>query len=224
MAYACAGGPPDAAAAEPPLWTLDAHKGGATVVRIASNLRFVLSGGHEGELRLWELKTKKMASSLKEHKARVSDLVLLRGDKYAISASRDRCVLTWDLCYEQRLSIHAMKHGGINAMAVAPDETTLITAGQEHVLTYWDLREPDPVRSIPLDEEVNTLALSPDGRFLATAGTGLSVKIWDVGAAAEVSQAAGHTRPVQKLSFSPDGKQVVSAGLDHSAIVWNFYT
>eukprot|EP00933_Yihiella_yeosuensis_P070649 TRINITY_DN78795_c0_g1_i1.p1 TRINITY_DN78795_c0_g1~~TRINITY_DN78795_c0_g1_i1.p1 ORF type:complete len:613 (+),score=88.29 TRINITY_DN78795_c0_g1_i1:61-1899(+) len=207
------------------LWHIDnAHKGGVTAVTLSSNVRFVMSGGQEGELRVWELKTREMVSHLKEHGARVNDLKLFPNDQYAISISRDRQLLTWDLRSEKRLTAHRERHGGINCMAVASNQTTVITAGQEKTLTYWDLRMADPARIIELDEEVHSISLSPDDRYLATGGTGMVVKVWDVNAGAEVSKGVGHSRVIQKLSFSPDGKQIVSAGLDHSIMVWNCYT
>jgi len=206
------------------LWHIDnAHKGGVTTVKISHNVRFVITGGAEGDIRVWELKTKDMVSHLKEHAARVNEVKMFPNDQYAISVSRDRCLLTWDLRQEKRLTAHREKHGGINCMAVSSNQTTVITAGQEKTLTYWDLRMADPARVIELDEEVNTMSMSPDDRYIATAGSGLVVKIWDVNAGAELSRGSGHSRPAQRLSFSPDGKQVVSAGLDHSVLVWNCY-
>jgi len=207
------------------LWAIEnAHRGGATTVKIASNVRFVVSGGADGELRIWELKTREMISHMKEHVARVNELKLFPNDQYAISVSRDRCLLTWDLRAEKRLTQHREKHGGINCLAVATNQTSVITAGQEKTLTYWDLRMADPVRSVELDEEINSVSLSPDDRHLVTAGTGQVVKVYDVSTALERSTGIGHSRAVQKVSFSPDGKQVVSVGLDHSIMVWNFYT
>lgn len=35
--------------------------------------------------------------------------------------------------------------GGVNAVALSQDETTVITMGQEKRVTYWDLREHHPV-------------------------------------------------------------------------------
>eukprot|EP00929_Paragymnodinium_shiwhaense_P085336 TRINITY_DN4573_c0_g1_i1.p1 TRINITY_DN4573_c0_g1~~TRINITY_DN4573_c0_g1_i1.p1 ORF type:complete len:497 (-),score=72.40 TRINITY_DN4573_c0_g1_i1:46-1536(-) len=68
------------------LWQIDnSHKGGVTCVQLSSNVRFVMSGGAEGELRVWELRTKEMASHLKEHAARVNDVKLFPNDQYAIS-------------------------------------------------------------------------------------------------------------------------------------------
>jgi WD40 repeat protein len=206
------------------LWHIDnAHNKGVTSVKIASNVRFVLSGGVDGELRIWEFKTRDMISQMKEHVARINDMKLFPNDQYAVSASRDRCLLTWDLRAEKRLTQHRENHGGINCLAVASNQTSVITAGQEKTLTYWDLRMADPVRTVNLDEEVNTISLSPDDRYLVTAGTGQVVRVYDVNSSLEKSVGTGHSRAVQKLSFSPDGKQVVSVGLDHSIMVWNFY-
>lgn len=35
--------------------------------------------------------------------------------------------------------------GGINAVALSRDETTVLTVGQEKRITFWDLREHHPV-------------------------------------------------------------------------------
>jgi len=206
------------------LWHIDnAHKGGATAVKIAANVRFVVSGGADGEVRIWELKTRDMISHMKEHLGRINELKLFPNDQYAITASRDRCLLTWDLRTEKRLTQHREKHGGINCLAIASNQTSVITAGQEKTLTYWDLRMADPIRCVELDEEINSISMSPDDRYIATAGTGQVVKVYDVNSSQVMSTGTGHSRSIKKLSFSPDGKQVVSVGLDHSIMVWNFY-
>merc|ERR1719158_2796421 len=170
-------------------------------MRLPSNVRFVLSGGAEGELRVWELKTRQMISNLKEHVARVNDLQMFPNDQFAVSCSRDRCLLTWDLRAEKRLTAHREKHGGINTLAVATNQTTVITAGQEKTLVYWDLRMADPIRSIDLDEEVMSVSMSPDDRYLVTAGTGQVIKVYDVNSSQQKSMGVGHSRAVQKLAF-----------------------
>merc|ERR1719421_2178238 len=101
-----------------------------------------------------------MISNLKEHNARVNDLMLFPNDQYAVSVSRDRCLLTWDLRAEKRLTQHREKHGGINCLAVATNQTSVITAGREKTLTYWDLRMAEPVRTIELDEELFSISMS----------------------------------------------------------------
>jgi WD40 repeat protein len=207
------------------LWHIDdAHKDGVTSVKIASNVRFLISGGADGALRVWEMKSRDMVSHLKEHLARITDVQLFPNDLYAISTSRDRMLLTWDLRSEKRLTQHRENHGGINCLAVASNQTTVYTAGQEKTLCTWDLRMPEATQVIDVDEELHTISLSPDDRYLATAGTGLVVKIWDITAGKVISEGHGHSRAVQKVAFSPDGKQLVSTGPDHAIFLWNIYT
>jgi WD40 repeat protein len=39
------------------LWHIDdAHKGGVTSLLLSNNQRFIMSGGAEGEVRVWELR------------------------------------------------------------------------------------------------------------------------------------------------------------------------
>ena len=83
------------------LWFIDnAHPGGVTALSLSHNKRFILTAGPAGEVRLWELRSRDLISHLKEHVANVSSLVLFDDDTMAISASRDRCLLRWNLTSE----------------------------------------------------------------------------------------------------------------------------
>lgn len=87
------------------LWILDnAHHGGVTALALSHNRRFILTGGPQGEVRLWELRTRELISHLKEHKQMVNALALFDDDTMALSASRDRCILRWDLRSEVCIS------------------------------------------------------------------------------------------------------------------------
>lgn len=45
----------------------------------------------------------------------------------------------------KQVSHHSQRMGGVNAVALSQDETTVLTMGQEKRITYWDLREHHPV-------------------------------------------------------------------------------
>ena len=80
------------------LWMIDnAHVGGVSSLTLSHNHRFLLTGGPAGEVRLWELRSRELVSHLKEHKQNITSIVLFQDDTLALSASRDRCVLRWDL-------------------------------------------------------------------------------------------------------------------------------
>jgi len=204
-----------------------AHKNGVSCVNLSENMRFVVSAGYEGEIRVWEIKTKEMISHLKEHISKVNACSLFTNDQYCISASRDRCILTWDLRAERRLTLHREKHGGINSMVVCNDQTTVLSAGQEKTLSIWDLRVADCVKSVQLDEELHKIAISHDDKYLVTGGDGCCVKLWDTRKLEKKNSflvnGTGHSKCIRGLEFSEDDKQVVSVSDDWSALVWNIY-
>ena len=112
--------------------------------------RFVVSGGVQGEVRVWELRSRELVSHLKEHTMPVTDVALFPDDVHALSCSRDRSLLCWDLRTERRISSHTQRMGGMNAVGVSdgPSGLSIYTVGQEQKVTQWDLRMPNAVRVV----------------------------------------------------------------------------
>jgi WD40 repeat protein len=81
----------------------NAHTGGVSSLVLSYNRRFILTGGPQGEVRLWELRTRELISHLKEHKQKITNIRLYHDDTLAVSGSRDRCMLRWDLRNEVKL-------------------------------------------------------------------------------------------------------------------------
>jgi WD40 repeat protein len=113
------------------LWQIqNAHKGGVTAVCLASNYKFVCSGGMEGEVRVWEVRSRELVSHLKEHTSKVTKIELFNDDVHLLTCARDRSILCWDLKSEKRVSSHTQRMGGINSFAVAPnDNNKFISVG-----------------------------------------------------------------------------------------------
>ena len=169
------------------LWSIDhAHKAGVTSLVLSNNARFILSGGEEGDVRVWELRSRELVSHLKEHRGRVTGLAMYGDDAHALSCSRDRSFLCWDLRREKRMTSHTQRMGGVNALALSRDESNVFTVGQEKRLTRWDLRDPLPIEQRPLgksddddDDEAVCVAVSNTGHVVATAGSSMLLKLFD---------------------------------------------
>lgn len=55
------------------LWQIDnAHKNGVTAIALSHNNKFIVSGGNEGEIRVWEIRSRELISHLKEHTSKVT--------------------------------------------------------------------------------------------------------------------------------------------------------
>ena len=80
---------------------------------------------------MWELRTRELVSHLKEHTLPVKSIALYEDNFHAISCSRDRSILCWDLRSERRITSHQQRMGGINSVALSKDQTMVLTVGQE---------------------------------------------------------------------------------------------
>ena len=143
------------------LWQIDAaHPEAVTCLTLSHNRRFLMTGGPQGEVRMWELRTRDLISNLKEHKSKVTCIALTADDSTAITCSRDRCILEWDLRDEKRVFCQMQRMGGINCLAIMPDQKTVVSVGQERNLVYWNRGVLDCAHRIsltggPVDDEEN---------------------------------------------------------------------
>ena len=59
------------------LWDIhNAHKGGVTAIQVSHNEKYIVSGGEQGEVRVWDVRSREMMCHLKEHILRVCVLYL----------------------------------------------------------------------------------------------------------------------------------------------------
>lgn len=178
------------------LWTIDhAHPSGVTAIELAHNFKFLATGGNDGEIRVWEIRTRELISHLKEHTSKITKIEIFPDDVHLMSSSRDKSVLTWDLKNEKRLSNHTQSMGGINCFARNPlDGSKFITVGQERQITFWDMNKQTPdaiMNSSPQpheSDELFSLAMSPDGKHFVTGGSLGVVRMWDYASGKCVSE------------------------------------
>ena len=209
------------------VWKIqNAHKDGVTAIQVANNGKFVVTGGEDGAVRVWELRTRELLTHLKEHTMRITDLALFKDDAHVLSCSRDRSILCWDLKKEKRIASHHSRQGAVHALALLDDQTRFISVGQDFKITYWDLREALPRQAIEKAHhaEVNCVDITRDGRYMVTGGSDQEVRLWDLNSGELLGEGKGHSGDITNVKFSPDAKQFVSVGTDGGIFVWNVYT
>ena len=77
----------------------DAHLHGVTSIALTSDSQRVVSGGSEGEVRIFKLgkQNQVMESSMKEHRGRVWSIQITKNNDQAVSASSDGSCIVWDI-------------------------------------------------------------------------------------------------------------------------------
>ncbi len=127
----------------------NAHRG--TVSAVAVTALYVVSGGDDGRVRVWNRKGRnEVMIEFAEHRKGVSAVLPDFRDPHLIhSCSIDRTVLTYDLVKERRTIIHMLKDGGCLSLSQRKDnEYELVTGCNDGHIYYWDDTVANPVIAI----------------------------------------------------------------------------
>ncbi|WP_375503422.1 WD40 repeat domain-containing protein [uncultured Nostoc sp.] len=114
----------------------------------------------------------------------------------------------------------------ITAVAISPDEKTLVSAGRD--INLWDLYTGQ-LQPISMDDfNVNSLVISQDGKTLVSRGGTYDgdhkIKVWDLQSGQRKQTLEESTYRVFSLIISPDGK-ILACGSENRGInVWDLQT
>jgi len=190
-----------------------------TAVRGMKDACGVISGGSEGNVRLWHVRNLNvitLQASMKEHRSTVNDIVLFDGDVSAVTASDDGSCIVWDLERRvRRVSFFGSTY--FKAIAIHPDELQIVTTGTDRKITWWDPTDASILRVVddPSDAELAAATIAhPDGALLAVAGSDRTIKVFDY-ESGDCTHASAHlTAPAVALAFAPGGRALASASDD----------
>jgi WD40 repeat protein len=201
----------------------DAHKNGVTALAVTSDSGRIVSGGSEGEVRIWKIgrQTQTMDASLKEHRGRVWDIIINGADDLAVTASADGSCIIWDLKTKTR-SLCLFESTKFKNICYHPDETQLLTTGSDRKVAYWDTFDGQGIRVLEASEEgeLTTISISKSGSHYVTGGEERLLKLWDYDEGVCKYIGVGHSGSITSAKIAPDQSFIVSAGSEGALFLW----
>lgn len=181
----------------------DAHNHGVTALAPTANCQRIVSGGMEGEVRIWRIgkQTQIMEASLKEHRGRVADIRINKADAQAVSSSFDGSCIIWDIKTHTRVMC-LFESTMFKQIVYHPDESQLLTTGSNRKVTYWDCFDGQAIRMLDGSDsgEINALAISKEGNHFVSGGEDKRIKVWDYDEGICYFNGVGHSGSISKVS------------------------
>jgi len=203
----------------------DAHKNGVTALAATRDCTRIVSGGMEGEVRVWKLgqQTQQMEASMKEHRGQVWTIILRQDDSQAVSASSDGSCIVWDLSTKTR-SMCLFESTMFKSIIYHPDESQLLTTGSDRKIAYWDTFDGQAIRVLEGsdDGELCCLSISNSGQTFCSGGQDRVLKVWDYDQGMCKFLGIGHSGTISSLAIAPDQKSIVSVGSEGAIFIWKF--
>lgn len=210
------------------------------IVRVAGDCKFMVTGGADGHLRIWQLPSLKQIHSVAAHKDEVDDLDISPTGKQILSVSRDghaylwkakelelQCELAWSPSetekYRYRNCRFCIVEGDkVNCCAFTSHIPVVRQKKQlPSYLVKWDTGSFLPKRVQATGTEVlSSMAVSDDGRFVAVGTMSGSVDIFISFSLQHLLHSeAAHSFFITGLEFVPTSDEMAQVTGDYDASV-----
>lgn len=211
------------------------HPAKVISVRLSSN--HVLTGCSDGQVRLWEANSGRLATAPMRHSASILSVAFSPDGRYLASASADRTARIWDFTKGAARTQPLIHRTPVWFVEFSPAGDLIATCSSElhhdqspegpGELRLWDAKTGQ-LAVPPLGHEVAIThsAFSSDGQRISLGCKdglpfGAHAHIWNTKTGIPVCPPLKHTAGLTWVAFSPDDRRVVTASADGSGRVWD---
>nr|WP_239096474.1 pentapeptide repeat-containing protein [Streptomyces sp. SID11385] len=209
------------------VYTLDFHPDGDLLA----------SGDTDGGVRLWDPRTGVPGPPLEKGPGGVYQVVFADDGRHLAACHATGAVRLWQLSAGHEAG-HETGHEGYEAVPerfqptphqgsawacrFRPDDTQLVTAGDDGVVQIWDAAtgQGKPILR-GHGRRVNAVAFDATGTRLASASSDGTVRLWDVRTGRRLHELVGRGDRLISAAFSPVGTVLATAGSTGHVYLWD---
>ncbi len=205
------------------IYVLRGHSRWVTSVVISPDKRFLVSGGLDDAIKVWDFAAGELRLVLKGHTKPINDLAISPDCQLLASASDDHTVRLWNLTTGKQIQTLLGHSRDVNAVAIHGGGQLLASGSEDRTVRLWRLGNGEAVRIFSnLAGMIRTVAISPDGQMLASGGLDNQVKLWSL-RTGELIRAfvKSHYNSVNAIAITPNNNTLISASKDKTIKFWN---
>ena len=208
---------------------LKGHTADVRSVRFSADGNWLLSGGNDNTVRVWNLGTGELHKTLRGHSGRVLACEFADNGR-VLSVSHDHLAKIWSIAGYQDFRVIGGRvlegHGNaILGASFSPDGKKIVTASRDRTAKSWDVASGKELQEFKEGHDflISSAVFFPDGKKLITAAVDNTTRIWNVATGTQILALKG-TGPTATLALSNDAKWMLSGSDDQSAKLWDAET
>ena len=167
------------------------HEGQVRSVAVTPDGHYLISGGLDGTVGLWELETGQEVRLFTGHHGEVRSVAVTPDGRYAVSGSSDKTVRVWELETGREVRCFTGHEEWVNCVAVTPDGRYVVSGSGgswdrdkwiDCTVRVWELATGREVRRFAGHKDwVRSVLVTPDGRYVVSGSSDGTVRLWYIG-------------------------------------------
>jgi len=183
---------------------------------------FVVSGGWDGYLRLWEANQGNHVAAFRTGDKPVAACAVSNDGKQILSGGLDGLLAFWDALTHVRSLVWLAHTRPISSISYTPDGKSLLTSAWDGTIVYWkSIKDRDGKTLAGHKDIVAGCRVVPDGASLVSWSHDGTVRHWDHERQTLKSEFRGHGDRVLAGDVSPDGRWCASGARNGSLKLWD---
>jgi small GTP-binding protein len=186
---------------------------------------WVLTGGDETNVKIWNVETGRCLRVMGGHAKRV-DCVALSVDQHRVlSGGHENTLRLWDVA--TGVCLRELKGHASSVMSVewSIDNHHALSGSFDQTIRLWDVETGRCLRELNgHTSRVRCATWSVDQRFALSAADDNTVRLWNVETGSCLRVLEGHTNWVLRVAWSPDQRHVLSGSVDRTMRLWDVET
>jgi len=188
-------------------------------VAIAPDRAYMVSGGQDHVLRVWDLDTGKIRQVLRGHEGKVTAIAL--HPPLLISASHDKTLRLWEMPSGKPLGVLTAHTHPIESLAYDPTTQLLISGDAGGFVKIWSLATRELLRTLSgHTARVSAVALLPDRQTALSSSWDMTLKLRDLNTGGLRHNLTGHLLPISALALSADHALLATGSHDMQIKLW----
>ncbi|KAI0996516.1 UBP9-binding protein [Podosphaera aphanis] len=215
------------------------HRLGVNGLAVDTDNSILYSGGRDGAICAWKLKTNSKASKkatstafhaqIEAHTHWVNDILLADNNSALVSASSDLTVKVWrpDSTYHDLPQTIGQHTDYVKCLATPRSQTEWVASGGlDRKICVWDLSGAGNKLEIEVrDEEKidkgSVYALATNHSILASGGPESVIRLWDPRTGKRITKLVGHTDNIRDILITEAGDIIMTASSDQTIKIWS---
>ncbi|HEY9742041.1 MAG TPA: tellurite resistance TerB C-terminal domain-containing protein, partial [Coleofasciculaceae cyanobacterium] len=199
-------------------------KHSANSLTISSDGKTLITGGKDGEIKLWNLATGELLNTLSGHSSSVESVAIASTSQIFVSGSGDSTIKLWNLKTGELLYTFSGHTSSVSSVAISPDGKILASGSYDKSIKLWDITKKKSLRTLQgVSSLVSSITFSPKiNQKLLTAGIqNGQILQWNLKADSSPTTLVWNPKKVEAITMSPDGNTLIMGDAEGTIKTFN---